>query len=122
MSDDYVSDLRAFCAEWLKQNRGYDLIDHGFGPDHGGELTTVKLTAALDELEKLRRGLQLVLDQHYPVPCGNVRHEGGNGQHCAVCEYDDIETGWWPCPTARGAMAALGDAAPQQPEYRGEFR
>lgn len=54
MTDDYVSDLRAFCAEWLKQNRGYDLIDHGFGTEHGGELTTDKLTAALDELERLR--------------------------------------------------------------------
>lgn len=54
MTDDYVSDLRAFCAQWLKQNAGCDLIDHGFGAEHGGELTTVKLTAALDELERLR--------------------------------------------------------------------
>jgi hypothetical protein len=54
VSGDYVAELAAFCTEWLKQNAGCDLIDHGFGPEHGGELTTTKLRAALDELVQLR--------------------------------------------------------------------
>lgn len=51
---DYLRDLELFCAEWLKQNAGCELIDHGFGPDHGGELTTDLVLKAVAELKQLR--------------------------------------------------------------------
>lgn len=70
VTGDYVSDLRAFCAEWLKQNRGYDLIDHGFGAEHGGELTTGKLLAALDELDLLRAEVDIA--RHEAKQCTAV--------------------------------------------------
>lgn len=67
MTGDYVSDLRAFCAEYLKYNVGYDLVDSGFGPEHGGELTVAKLTAALDELERLRKDVAKLGEHVAPV-------------------------------------------------------
>lgn len=54
MSGNPAADLAAFGEEWLKQNAGCDLIDHGFGADHGGELTVTKLRAVLGELVRLR--------------------------------------------------------------------
>lgn len=58
--------------------------------------------------EQMRDAILGVLDEHQPVPCGNVRHDRGDGQHCAVCEYDDIERSWWPCPTVRAIVEKLG--------------
>jgi len=52
--DNPAADLAAFCEEWLKQNAGCDLIDHGFGAERGGELTVTKLRAVLGELVRLR--------------------------------------------------------------------
>lgn len=122
MTDDYVSDLRAFCTEYLKQNRGYDLIDHGFGSENGGELTTGKLIAALDELERLRLFEAAIIEAQVSLQAGA------------------FERGWWKGFNAKRATGAYAqalldvaeyadeicalnaDAAPQQPEHAGESR
>lgn len=122
VTDDYVSSLRAFCTEWLKQNQGCDLIDHGFGPERGGELTTVKLAAMLDELERLRE------------------FESAIGKAQVSLLVGAFERGWWKGSKARSATgvytqalldvteyaneicALNADAAPQQPGHAGESR
>lgn len=58
-----------------------------------------------EDLRKLADSAEAVVARvreiHHPVPCENTRHDGGNGQHCAVCEYDDVSGNIWPCPTIR---------------------
>lgn len=52
-----------------------------------------------------------VREIHRPIPCENARHDGGNGQHCAVCEYDDVSGNVWPCPTIRALDGQEADRA-----------
>jgi hypothetical protein len=61
------------------------------------------------ERDALKAAIERARAEHRPVSCGNARHDGGEGLHCAVCEYDDVEGNIWPCPT----IAAL--AAPETP-------
>jgi hypothetical protein len=57
-----------------------------------------------------------IITEHQPVDCGNVRHP--NGVHCSVCEYDDIERGWWPCPTLRFLAAPYSSHSDFDPSWR----
>jgi hypothetical protein len=72
------------------------------------------------ERDALKAAIERARAEHRPVSCGNARHDGGEGLHCAVCEYDDVEGNIWPCPTiaALAAPETPGDA-PAKPRHIG---
>lgn len=60
--------------------------------------------------EKPRAAIRAVLDIHRPVECGNLRHDGGSGLHCALeeCETGENPYGHYPCGTVQAIASALG--------------
>lgn len=91
-----TSSVRMSHLEMLRIELGMVATEHG------------KAMAELERLGRVEQELLAIVCEHKAVTCQNVRHDGGNGLHCSVCEYDDIDRGCWPCPTVRHAMAALG--------------
>lgn len=68
--------------------------------------TLVKL--ARNRADRFEAAIERVRAEHRPIPCCNACHDGGEGQHCAVCEYDDPSGNIWPCPTIRALDTPSG--------------
>lgn len=129
---DHVAELAAFCEQWLKYNEGGEVIDHGFGPDHGSELTVTKLRAVLGELEQLRADLAdlkanyTIRPRRKPAECGTrggyYRHLRAGEQACTACraEHSRYQAQWKSDQRSKARDNA--ESAPRQPERGGEER